>query len=134
MGAQVRGWEDLGRGRLEELRGLEEGEGRGGRVVVGIEGEGAGGGKVGPVRVLLEDAGGGRVWGVEVRGVEGLGPGMGIGCKVLVRGFCVARGVVLLEPGVCMVLGGRVEGLERAWREGRKGELRRLLEGPGLGG
>jgi len=54
---------------------------------------------------------------------------MGIGCKVLLRkGTEVARGLVLFEPERTMVLGGRIEGLDKAWREGREQRLREQVE------
>lgn len=38
-----------------------------------------------------------------------------------------------LEGNTCIVLGGRVEGLDRAWREGWEGRLRESIE-KGRGG
>lgn len=59
----------------------------------------------------------------------GLPPGMGIGCKVLVRrGARVARGVVLLEPGTVVVFGGKVDFEDKAWRAGREERLRREVK------
>jgi RecQ-mediated genome instability protein 1 len=36
--------------------------------------------------------------------------------------------MVLLEPERTVVLGGRIEGLDKAWREGREQRLRELVE------
>ena len=60
----------------------------------------------------------------------GLGDeGCCIGMKVLLqRGTVVRRGVIMLEPAVVQVLGGKVEAWDRAWREGRKERLKRELE------
>lgn len=59
----------------------------------------------------------------------GLPPGMGIGCKVLVRrGARVARGCVLLEPGVVVVFGGKADAEDKAWRAGREERLRREVK------
>jgi len=85
----------------------------------------------GPHKVVLQDARGARVYGIEVIGVEGVGVGMNIGCKVLLRDVVVARGVLLLEPRCVVVLGGKIEGVHRAWREGRKERLKRDA---GIGG
>ncbi|TGO25186.1 hypothetical protein BPAE_0085g00060 [Botrytis paeoniae] len=59
----------------------------------------------------------------------GLPPKMNIGCKILLqRGTRVHRGMVRLEGYTCIVLGGRVEGLDRAWKEGWEGRLRESIE------
>ncbi|KAF7912225.1 uncharacterized protein EAF01_001246 [Botrytis porri] len=64
----------------------------------------------------------------------GFPPKMNIGCKILLqRGTRVHRGMVRLEAHTCIVLGGRVEGLDRAWREGWEGRLRESIE-KGRGG
>ena len=81
--------------------------------------------------MLLQDWKGKTVWSFELRKVEkvGLPPVMGIGAKLLLRrGTKVARGTVLLEPGCVVVFGGRVEGLEKPWREGREERLRREVQ------
>lgn len=45
-------------------------------------------------------------------------PPVPVGCKlVLLKGTKIARGVVMLEPKLCVVLGGRCEGLERRWKD-----------------
>jgi len=49
------------------------------------------------------------------------------------RDVLVARGVVLLEPGTVTMLGGKIEGLHRAWRENRKAELKAAVGGAGQG-
>jgi RecQ-mediated genome instability protein 1 len=54
---------------------------------------------------------------------------MSIGCKILLkRGCIVARGVVLLEPGSVAVLGGRIEVLDKVWRERRESVLRERVK------
>ncbi len=56
-------------------------------------------------------------------------PTMGIGAKMLLRKGCkVSRGVVMLEPGSVMVFGGRIEVLDKSWREGREERLRKEVE------
>ncbi|PBP26093.1 hypothetical protein BUE80_DR002933 [Diplocarpon rosae] len=86
----------------------------------------------GPLRLLLQDCTGATVWGFELSRVEKLGvpPVMGIGCKLLLKqGMKVARGMMLLEPELVLVFGGKIEALDKAWREGREARLRREVEG-----
>jgi RecQ-mediated genome instability protein 1 len=55
-------------------------------------------------------------------------PGMFIGCKLLLRpGTVIRRGMVILTPDKCVVMGGKVEAWDRKWKEGRKGRLISLL-------
>jgi RecQ-mediated genome instability protein 1 len=94
-------------------------------------GGGDGGEGGGPFKIMMQDCRGMRVYGFELKRVEKIGypPGMGIGCKILLRrGSTVARGMVLLEPERTTVLGGRIEGLDKAWREGREQRLRDQVE------
>jgi len=72
---------------------------------------------------LLEDAAGRRVWAFELAPVKGVKVGMNIGCKMLLRGCAVGRGVVLLTPETASVLGGLVEAMQKQWVEGRKERL-----------
>ncbi|TVY58717.1 RecQ-mediated genome instability protein 1 [Lachnellula cervina] len=81
----------------------------------------------GPFKVLLQDMKGQQVYGFELKRVDKLGypPGMNIGCKVMLKKGCkVARGMVLLEPACVVVLGGKIEALDKGWREGREERLR----------
>jgi len=94
----------------------------------------------GPFKVLLQDMKGQKVYGFELKRVEKLGypPGMSLGCKVMLKKGCkVARGMVLLEPSCVVVLGGKIEALDKAWREGREERLREAVtkdeEGGGRG-
>ena len=73
------------------------------------------------------------MWGIELKRVEGVGVGMCIGCKILIKGAVIARGMVLLEPDTASVVGGKVEHLQRKWRERRKAELKGQLEAAGGG-
>jgi RecQ-mediated genome instability protein 1 len=148
---QVVGVEDLGRSKWDQVEVLErerKGEFAKGREVIRVipaegEGEGAGGNgngpspaaaqrdavlrSNGPFKLLMEDIKGQRVYGFELKRVEKIGypPLMSIGCKiVLKKGTKVARGMVLLEPSTVVVLGGKMEALDKKWREGREKELR----------
>ncbi|KAI6708039.1 hypothetical protein JHW43_009431 [Diplocarpon mali] len=148
---QVLDVQDAGRSRWEQVERLESerrGEAVKGREVIrAVPADGAGAGdddagpgtqslrtppSRGPLKLLLQDCKGATVWGFELRNVEKLGvpPAMGIGCKILLKkGIPVARGMVLLEPGSVLVFGGRIDGLDKAWREGREARLRREVEG-----
>ncbi|KAF7943445.1 hypothetical protein EAE96_011371 [Botrytis aclada] len=86
----------------------------------------------GPFKLLLQDLTGATIYAFTSSPLQekiGLPPKMNIGCKILLqRGTQVHRGMVRLEPNTCIVLGGRVEGLDRAWREGWEGRLRESIE------
>ncbi len=134
------GVEDMGKSRWEQveaMEALERGEGTKGREIIRVaapedgtddpvaSGLGKGGG---PHKLLLQDTRGERVYGIELKSVKGVGLGMSIGCKIVLRGVTVARAVVLLEPRTTVLLGGKIEGLHKQWREGRKDELRKAIE------
>lgn len=82
-----------------------------------------GAGIAGPFKLLLQDARGTRVYAFELGRVEGLA-GLDVGGKLVLRGCEVARGVVLLDSRVCVVLGGKIEALSEAWKKGRKERLK----------
>ena len=140
MVVQVLRVEDMSKSRweqIEAIEALERGEGTKGREIIRVaapedgtddpfaSGLSKGGG---PHKLLLQDTRGERVYGIELNSVEGVGLGMSIGCKIVLRGVIVARAVVLLEPRTTMLLGGKIEGLHKQWREGRKEELRKAIE------
>ena len=76
-----------------------------------------------------------KIYGFEVSKVEGVGMGMSIGAKMVLRDAVVARGVVLLERGCVEVLGGKIENWDKEWRAGRKERLKERVkrENQGLG-
>ncbi|KAF7929888.1 uncharacterized protein EAE97_009485 [Botrytis byssoidea] len=97
----------------------------------------------GPFKLHLQDRTGATIYAFTtslpasspLQGKIGLPPKMNIGCKILLqRGTRVHRGIVRLEGNTCIVLGGRVEGLDRAWREGWEGRLRESIEKGRAGG
>ncbi|KAH7049439.1 hypothetical protein B0J12DRAFT_711163 [Macrophomina phaseolina] len=149
VAVQVLDVEDVGRSRwsqVEALEARERGETTKGREIIrladnadGEEGEGEGGvrtqhsaataavseGPSGPHKLLLVDAAGTKVYGFELAPVSGVGvEKMGIGAKLVLRNVVVARGVVLLEPRTTTCLGGRVEALDKVWKEGRLARLK----------
>ncbi|KAE9369386.1 hypothetical protein N431DRAFT_427541 [Stipitochalara longipes BDJ] len=89
------------------------------------------GGKEGPYKLLMQDCKGQRVYGFELTKVAGVGypPGMRIGCKVLLKkGSQVARGMILLEPERTVMLGGKIDRLDKAWKEGWEQRLREQVD------
>lgn len=78
----------------------------------------------GPHRLILQDAAGTKAVAIEMQRIEGLTlEKLAIGTKMVLRNATVARGMVLLNPGCADLLGGKIEALERPWREGRKARL-----------
>ncbi|MCJ1442726.1 MAG: hypothetical protein MMC23_003223 [Stictis urceolatum] len=149
---QVLDVEDIGRSRwsqVEAIESLERGEGTRGREIIRVEvpevtgsgstpgqapsqttggagtvGAGAANVSSGPHKVLLQDVKGNVVVGFESKPVEGLGVGMGIGAKMVLKGCAVARGVVMLEPETVGWLGGKIEGAHAEWVRTRKERLK----------
>jgi RecQ-mediated genome instability protein 1 len=138
---QVLGVEDLSKSRWEQvelIEAQERGETTRGREIIRVvepeEGEdpsapgsarhaGQAGGAGGTHRLVLQDVKGQKVYGLELKAVKGIGIGMSIGAKMVLNGATVARGVVLLEPGTVVMLGGKIEVLHKAWMENRKRDL-----------
>ncbi|EXJ89975.1 hypothetical protein A1O3_03042 [Capronia epimyces CBS 606.96] len=55
--------------------------------------------------------------------------GMFIGCKILLKpGTVVRRGMAMLTPDSCMVLGGKVEAWDKKWKEEHKQRLTGLVD------
>jgi RecQ-mediated genome instability protein 1 len=81
-------------------------------------------------KLVVQDCKGQKVHAIELKRVEKLVVGKTmIGEKILLRaGTVVARGVVLLDPAQCVVLGGKVEAWHRAWVEGRLARLKEAVE------
>jgi RecQ-mediated genome instability protein 1 len=125
--------EDIGHSRwsqVEAIEAKERGETTKGREVVRIvpDGDGQEGVQAdvdskGPFKLLLLDAKGVKIYGLDLRGIQGVNMGMAMGVKVLLRNVEVRRGVVMLEPGGMQILGGKIEGLDKSWKEGRKERL-----------
>lgn len=85
---------------------------------------GANSGSNGPYRLVLQDAAGTRTVGIELRRISDISIGkLPIGAKLILRNATVARGLVLLTPDCATVLGGKIESMDRAWKEGRKARL-----------
>lgn len=136
--AQVLGVEDMSRSRWEQveaIEALERGEGTKGREIIRVpppEEDAETNAKLnrggGPHKLLLQDVKGTRAYGIELKGVEGVGLGMSIGCKLVLKNVVVARGILLLEPATTTMLGGKIESLHKTWKENRKAELKAAIE------
>lgn len=130
---QVLDIEDIGHScwsQVESIEAKERGETTKGREIVRVlPGENDDGPapptveSKGPFKLLLQDAKGVKVYALDLRGIEGLGMGMTMGVKLVLRNCDVRRGVVMLEPGCVQILGGKIEALDKAWKEGKKTRL-----------
>lgn len=121
--------------QIEAIEALERGEGTKGREIIRVpppeedaEGSATLNKSGGPHKVLLQDTQGTKAYGIELKGVEGLGLGMSIGCKMVLKNVILARGVLLLEPSTTTILGGKIEALHKAWKNDRKAELKAAIE------
>ncbi|KAK2064409.1 RecQ mediated genome instability protein Rmi1 [Colletotrichum caudatum] len=85
-------------------------------------------------RLVLQDYKGKKVYAMELRRIERIGIGStSIGEKVMLKkGTIIARGMVLLEPDKCVLLGGRIDAWQKAWVEGRMARLKEAV-GDGRG-
>lgn len=149
--------------QIEELEAVERGERTRGREIVRVSAEdddeanqprtqtqtqqtpaagaggvtgGGAGGKTATHRVTLQDHAGRQVYGLELRRLDRLGVGATlVGEKWLLRrGAALSRGVVMLTPETCVVLGGKVDAWHRAWVEGRLARLKEAVGGAAAGG
>jgi RecQ-mediated genome instability protein 1 len=77
----------------------------------------------GPFKLLLQDAKGLKIYAFDIRGIDGLNTNMSLGAKLLLRNVDVRRAAIMLEPGNVQILGGKLEALDKAWKEGRKERL-----------
>lgn len=133
--SQVEGIERVERG--EAIRGREivrtvnvdrEGEENGNNDADGSA-AGDAGASVGPHRLTLQDAAGNKVVGIELKRIGDVAVGkLAIGAKMLLKNATVARGMVLLTPESVTLLGGKIEYLDRAWKESRKLRLKARIE------
>lgn len=131
---QVLDIEDIGHSRwsqVESIEARERGEMTKGREIIRVveqENDGAADATApieskGPFKLLIQDAKGLKIYALDLRGIEGLNTNMTMGVKLILRNVDVRRAVVMLEPGNVQVLGGKLEPLDKAWKEGRKDRL-----------
>jgi RecQ-mediated genome instability protein 1 len=147
--AQVLDIEDIGTslwGQVEAIERVERGEAVRGReivrtVAVGEDQEAqenssgndngnsgapnaSGSSGYGPHRLILQDAAGTKAVAIEMQRIEGITlEKLAIGAKLVLRNTTVARGMILLNPGSVDLLGGKIEALDKPWKEGRKARL-----------
>ncbi|KAH9880012.1 hypothetical protein J1614_002037 [Plenodomus biglobosus] len=131
---QILDIEDIGHSRwsqVESIEAQERGEMTKGREIVRVveqENEGSSEAAVpiqskGPFKLLLQDAKGLKIYAFDLRGIDGLNTSMTMGAKLTLKNVDVRRGVVMLEPGNVQVLGGKLDALDKAWKESRKERL-----------
>lgn len=139
---QVLDIEDIGTSlwsQVEAIERVERGEAIRGREIVRTvnvdedseeranhnnSGGSGGGGGNGPHRLILQDAAGTRTVAIELKRISDIAIGkLPIGAKLILRNATVARGMLLLSPECVTLLGGKMEAMDRAWRESRKERL-----------
>lgn len=135
---QILDVDDIGRSRWSQVEAIEAGE-RGettkGREIVRVveqadddnendsQRRNVSAPSRGPLKLLLQDAYGLRLYALDLRGIDGLHFNMAMGAKLLLRNVDVRRGVAMLEPDTTQVLGGKLDALDKAWKQGRKDRL-----------
>lgn len=143
---QVLDIEDIGTSlwsQVEAIERVERGEAIRGREIVrtvavgedpealennqsnnGAAGTVSGSSGFGPHRLILQDAAGTKAVAIEMQRIEGIAlEKLAIGAKLVLRNATVARGMILVNPGCVDMLGGKIDALDRPWREGRKARL-----------
>jgi len=130
---QVLDIDDIGLSRwaqVEAIEAKERGETTKGREIVRVVENENDGTTVapavqskGPFKLLLQDAKGVKVYALDLRGIDGINTSMTMGAKLVMRNVDVRRAVFMLEPGGVQVLGGKIEALDKAWKDGRKERL-----------
>ena len=80
-------------------------------------------------KLVVQDCNGHKMYALELKRIDRIGIGLThIGEKMLLgRNTKVARGMILLEPGSCTLLGGKVDVWHKAWTEGRLARLREAV-------
>ena len=131
---QVVDVEDIGQSRwsqVEKMESAERGESTKGREVIRSVPDEDGAQEMkslGPHKLLLQDATGKTAYAFEMKPIEGISLNMNIGLKMLLKNFSIARGVILLEPQNVEILGGKIEPLQKAWRDDKKARLLTAIE------
>lgn len=120
-GEAIRGREIVRTVSVGEDQEAAENNGTGNRGAGNSAASGVGGG---PHRLVLQDANGLRAIAIEMQTVEGICmEKLSIGAKIVVQNATVARGMILLNPASTTLLGGKIDSLDRPWKEGRKARL-----------
>lgn len=112
--------ETTGNGNGNSGRNLDPGNNSSNNRTPGASGSNSNG----PHRLILQDAAGTKAVAIEMKSISGVGIGsVPIGAKMVLRNVTVARGMLLLVPESVVLLGGKIEVLDREWRSGRKARL-----------
>ncbi|PSN65494.1 RecQ mediated genome instability protein Rmi1 [Corynespora cassiicola Philippines] len=142
---QVLDIEDIGNSRwsqVESIEAKERGETTKGREIVRVVEREDGNDETvapiveskGPFKLLLQDARGAKVYALDLRGVDGINVSMSLGAKLVLKNIEVRRAVVMLESSNVQILGGKMEALDKAWKEGRKERLMDAAKAAGVPG
>jgi RecQ-mediated genome instability protein 1 len=134
IAVQVLDVEDIGRSRWSQVEAIEADERgettRGREIIRVVPGEDTDSEqtqsipqRAGPHKLLIQDSKGTKIYGVEVTSIDGVGLGMNIGTKLILKDMTIARGVVLLEPRTTTMIGGKLEELDQKWKIDRKARL-----------
>ncbi|KAF4989404.1 hypothetical protein FGRMN_9129 [Fusarium graminum] len=77
-------------------------------------------------RLVLQDCKGTKLYALELHRLDTIGIGKTqIGEKILLKaGTVLARGMILLEPDKCIILGGKIEAWQKMWADGRLAKLK----------
>ncbi|KAI0398787.1 hypothetical protein F4802DRAFT_114868 [Xylaria palmicola] len=80
-------------------------------------------------RLVLQDCKGQKLYGLELKRIDKIAIGtLTIGEKIILkRGAILARGMLLLDPATCTILGGKIEAWQRDWMAGRLARLREAV-------
>ncbi|RSL79202.1 hypothetical protein CEP51_007560 [Fusarium floridanum] len=77
-------------------------------------------------RLVVQDCKGVKLYALELKRIDSIGVGKTqIGEKMLLKaGTILARGVILLEPEKCVLLGGKIDAWQKTWTDGRLARLK----------
>lgn len=137
---QVIDIEDIGHSRwsqVESIEAKERGEMTKGREIIRVTGEEEGNAtsappatsdSKGPFKLLIQDAKGLKIYAYDLRGIGELNTNMSIGVKLSIKNIEVRRGAVMLEPANTKILGGKIDELDKLWKEGRKARLQAAVQ------
>lgn len=131
---QILDIEDIGQSRwsqVEAIEANERGETTKGREVIRVVEQANDDSSAnaptlksrGPFKILLQDANGVKVYAFDLTGIDGLNTNTAMGAKLLLKNFEVRRAVLMLQPGNVQILGGKLDALDKAWKESRKDRL-----------
>jgi RecQ-mediated genome instability protein 1 len=139
IAVQVLVVEDIGKSRWSQVEAIEADERgettRGREIIRVVPGEDTDSEQTqsisqgaGPHKLLVQDSKGTKIYGIELTTIDGVGLGMNIGTKLILKDITVARGVALLEPRNTTMIGGKLEELDQKWKADRKAWLQGAVQ------